>query len=190
MAIGRGALAVGGPAAAIAAVGYGGYSIYAGAQTRKSEELAAAITAGETETPQEKALIATNIARWAKQKEDLAAREAAFETAAFMGAFAAPGMAGTFAGPTAIAPELALAAAAPIAAAAPRTVAGMTQLGAGAWSLPGGGGAEELSLRSLRQLGPGRYEIILDLQPSVPAGLLDDATGAWMEDAQFAGEAI
>ena len=82
------------------------------------------------------------------------------------------------------------------AAAAParRGAGGMTEVGPGAWSLPGigapGAGPYEpggASVRSIRTLGPNRFEIIVEVEPNISPGVYDEYTSEWMDDLAYAG---
>jgi len=65
----------------------------------------------------------------------------------------------------------------------------MSEIGRGVWNMPAGrAAAEEVSVQSVRQVGPGRYELVIELRPTVPPGILDDSTTEYLEDLSYAGE--
>ena len=79
----------------------------------------------------------------------------------------------------------------------PRNVAGMAELAPGAFRMPAPSrpvlpitsptpSDDELSVVQLRQVAPGRYQLVIDLQPRVPAGALADGVTDWMQDLQYA----
>ena len=187
------------PYAIAAEVGYEGSKYYFGKQQAEAEQQVADIESGATETPEQKALIAANMARWEKARE-----QQGLATAPAAGfPEATPALAGI---PTEqmisdqmLAPELAGMLAPEIAA--PRSLAGITALGGGAFALPsarsGGAGrslpvtinAEGVTVSEEPLPGGGRkllFEVTIP-RDDLPQGILTDNTDAYLEDYGYQG---
>jgi len=79
----------------------------------------------------------------------------------------------------------------------PRNLAGIAELSPGAFRMPTArrpalpstspiASEDELSVAHLRQVAPGRYELIIELQPHLQPGELADGVTDWMADLAYA----